>query len=260
MKRILFAGIVAVIINAQFAAAEITEKRIEYKLDSVTLIGFMYSDITNTENLPGVLVFSDWMGVGPFAKERGKQLAALGYRAFVADIYGNGTRAKDQADAAQLATKYKSDRPLMRKRAGAALQALLANTPVDPNKVGAIGFCFGGTVALELARDGAPVAGVVSFHGGLDTPTTLPNNIKGKILALHGADDPYVPQEQLVAFVEEMRKGGVNWEIVAYGGAVHSFTNPDAGTDVSKGAAYNELVAKRAYTAMESFFREVFQG
>jgi dienelactone hydrolase len=130
----------------------------------------------------------------------------------------------------------------------------------DPNRVAAIGYCFGGTTVLELARSGAPITGVVSFHGGLSTPN--PNdakNIKAKVLALHGADDPNVPPKEVAAFEEEMRQGGVDWQLIAYGGAVHSFTDWNAGNDNSKGAAYNERADRRSWEAMKQFFAELFK-
>jgi dienelactone hydrolase len=148
----------------------------------------------------------------------------------------------------------------MRERAGAGLAVLRKHPAADPARLAAIGYCFGGTVALELARGGADLAAVVSFHGGLDTPTPEDaRNIKGKVLALHGGDDPFVPPAQVEAFQAEMRNGRVDWQFVAYGGAVHSFTNPEAGNDHSKGAAYNEAADRRSWIAMNAFFAETLK-
>src|SRR4030067_837927 len=131
---------------------------------------------------------------------------------------------------------------------------------VDPKKTAAIGFCFGGSAVLELARSGADVLGVVSFHGGLKTPNPQDaQNIKAKVLALHGADDPFVSADEVKAFQEEMRKAKVDWQFISYGGAVHSFTNPDAGNDNSKGAAYNQSADQRSWEAMQQFFKEIFK-
>ncbi|MGD0233812.1 MAG: dienelactone hydrolase family protein, partial [Syntrophorhabdales bacterium] len=142
----------------------------------------------------------------------------------------------------------------------AGLKALQANTVADTKRMAAIGYCFGGTAALELARDGADITGFVSFHGGLQTPTSDDaKNIRGKVLVLHGADDPLVPPNEVLAFEEEMRKALVDWQMVIYGGAVHSFTNPGAGDDPSRGAAYNEKADKRSWEAMKSFFQEIFE-
>jgi len=246
------------ILGVSVAKAEIIEKPIEYSDGQQKLNGILYSDSSLPNQLPGVIVFSDWMGVGEFAKERAKELAALGYRAFVADIYGDGKQAKDAKEAGELATKFKADRKLIRSRAQAALKELLKSSPVDSSKVGAIGFCFGGTVALELVRDRAPLAGIVSFHGGLMTPMPAEKGaVTASLLVLHGADDPWVPAKEVADFEAEMTSAGATWQLVKYSQSVHAFTNPAAGNDPSKGAAYNPKVANRAYTAMRDFFGEV---
>jgi dienelactone hydrolase len=148
----------------------------------------------------------------------------------------------------------------MRQRINLALAELKRQKLVDPDKIAAIGYCFGGTVSLELARSGADVKGIVSFHGGLDTPNPADaKNIKAKILVLTGGDDPNVKDEQVENFKNEMRDAGVDYEITIYGGAVHAFTNPNAGSDNSKGMAYNEKADKRSWEAMKSFFNEIFK-
>ncbi len=208
---------------------------------------------------PAVLVIHDWMGVSPFVNEKVVQLSKMGYVAFGADVYGKGVRPKSPQEAGALAGKYKGDRALFRERLKSALKELVARQDVDPKRVVAIGYCFGGTGAIELARSGADLAGVISFHGGLDSPTPADGkNIKAKVLALHGADDPYVPAADVLAFQEEMRASKVDWQFVAYGGAVHAFTNPAAGTDNSKSAAYNANADRRSWEAATAFFNEVF--
>jgi dienelactone hydrolase len=175
-------------------------------------------------------------------------------------MYGKGIRPKNEREAASQAKIYRSDRKLMRDRATAGLRVLQQNQLTDPQRIAAIGYCFGGGTALELARSGANVAGVVSFHGNLDTPNPSDaKNIKGKVLVLHGANDPLVPPEQVLAFAEEMNQAKVDWQLVAYGGAVHSFTNPESGNDPSKGVAYNQAADKRSFAAMQQFFAEIFQ-
>lgn len=259
MKKSILFTLALLVICASTASAQIKETRVEYSQGGQKLVGYFYSNEKDSGQAPAVIVFSDWMGVGPFAKERAKDLVGLGYRAFVADIYGDEHRAKDTDEAGKLATKFKAERPMMRARAVAAFETVSKNPAVDPSKIAAMGFCFGGTASLELARSGSPLKGVVSFHGGLETPdTTLAKNIKGKILALHGADDPWVAEPEVKGFEEEMTKAGVNWELDKYSGAVHAFTNPEAGNDPSKGAAYNAAVAKRAYARMREFFTEIF--
>jgi dienelactone hydrolase len=248
----------AVLIPA-VAFAEQKTGPIDYKSQDTVLEGYVAVSKGPEGKRPGVLVVPDWMGVGEHYKKIADKLADLGYVAFVADIYGKGVRPKNPQEAAAQANKYKSDRGLMRQRVLAALDELKKNPNVDQNRIAATGYCFGGTVALELARSGAPIRGVVTFHGGLDTPTPQDaKNIKGKVLVLHGADDPYVPPAQVAAFTDEMRKGGVDWQMIIYGDAVHAFTTPAAGTDKSKGVAYNEKADKRSWEAMKSFFKEIF--
>ncbi len=249
----LFAGL-------SHARAEVKTEVVEYRHGDVVLEGYLAYDDAIPGKRPGVLVVHEWMGHNPYVRKRAEQLAGLGYVAFALDMYGKGVRAKDAKEAAALAGKYKGDRPLMRARAGAGLDVLRKHARVDPSRLAAIGYCFGGTAALELARGGADLVSVVTFHGGLDTPTPGDaRNIKGKVLALHGGDDPFVPMKQVEAFQEEMRKGGVDWQFVSYGGAVHSFTNPEAGSDNSKGAAYNERADRRSWEAMKTFFAETLK-
>jgi dienelactone hydrolase len=148
----------------------------------------------------------------------------------------------------------------MRSRANAGLEVLKKHELTDAKRIAAIGYCFGGGVVLELARSGADIAGVVGFHATLDTPNPADaKNIKGKVLILHGADDPVVPTDQVLAFQDEMRKAKVDWQMVFYGGAVHGFTMPESGTDPSKPAAYNEKADKRSWEAMKTFFAEIFK-
>lgn len=199
-------------------------------------------------------------GAGPFAKRRAEELARLGYIALAIDMYGKEVRPKTSEEAAAQAGIYRKDRRLMRARAGAALELLKKHDLVDVKKIGAIGYCFGGGVALELARSGADLAGIVSFHGNLDTPNPGDaRNIRGKVLVLHGGDDPYVPADQVAAFQDEMRNAKVDWHMIIYDNAVHGFTNPEAGNDNSKGAAFNEKANKRSWEAMKVFFEEIFR-
>lgn len=241
------------------AEAAVKTKVIEYKQGDAVLEGYLAWDDAKTVKRPGILVVHEWTGLGPYMKKRAEMLARLGYVAFAADIYGKGVRPSTPEEAAKTAAIYKNDRALMRARARAGLDVLKAQKFVDPHRLAAIGYCFGGTVVLELARDGADVKGTVSFHGGLATPTPQDaRNIKGKVLALHGADDPFVKPEEVAAFQNEMRQAKVDWQMNIYGGAVHGFTNPDNGTDNSKGVAYNEKADKRSWEAMKLFFKEIF--
>ncbi|HEY6170134.1 MAG TPA: dienelactone hydrolase family protein [Verrucomicrobiae bacterium] len=255
MTAVLFA------LGATLAApAQIHTQTVVYKQGDTTLEGFLAYDTAIKGKRPGVLIVHQWKGLGDYERKRAEMLAKLGYTVFAVDIYGQGVRADNPKDAAALAGKYKSDRALLRARATAGLEELKKHALTDPKRIAAMGYCFGGTTALELARSGAELSGVVSFHGALDTPNPDDaKNIKGKVLALHGADDPFVPAKDVTAFEEEMRKAAVDWQLVAYGGAVHSFTDWNAGNDNSKGAAYNEKADKRSWEAMKVFFAEIFK-
>lgn len=252
--------VIGVLASAAAVGAAVRSETVEYRQGDAVLEGYVAWDDAVAGKRPAVLVVHEWTGLGAYVKERVDQLAAMGYVAFGADVYGKGIRPKGPAEAGAEAGKYKGNRPLLRERVNAALDALRKNPLVDPKRIAAIGYCFGGTAVLELARSGAEVAGVVSFHGGLATPTPDDGRkIRAKVLVLHGADDPYVPAAEVAAFEDEMRKGNVDWQLVAYGGAVHSFTNRDAGTDPAKGAAYQEKADRRSWEAMKSFFREIFR-
>jgi dienelactone hydrolase len=246
--------------SAQLASAEIQTRVVEYRDGDTVLEGYLAYDSSSKTARPGVLVVHQWKGLTDYEKERARMLAEMGYVAFAVDIYGKGIRPKDTKEAGAEAGKYKQDRKLLRSRVRAGLAALTKESLVDSGRVAAIGYCFGGTTALELARSGAEVAGVVSFHGGLDSPAPADGKqIRCKVLVLHGADDPYVPAKEVEAFEKEMRDGGVDWQLVKYGGAVHSFTEKGAGDSNSKGAAYNEKADRRSWEDMKQFFAEILQ-
>jgi dienelactone hydrolase len=240
--------------------AELKTKVIEYKLGDTVLEGYHAYDDAVSGKRPSVLIVHQWKGLTDYEKKRAEMLVKLGYNVFALDIYGKGIRPDNPKDASAMSAKYKSDRPLLRARVAAGLAELKKLPQTDPRKVAAIGYCFGGTTVLELARAGGDVAGVVSFHGGLATPTPDDaKNIKCKVLALHGADDPFVPPAEVAGFEEEMLKAKVDWQLVAYGGSVHSFSDWNAGNDNSKGSAYNEKADKRSWEAMKQLFAEMFK-
>jgi dienelactone hydrolase len=257
MKKLLLA--LATLTGALPGLAALQTKIVEYRLGDTTLEGVLvYDDAVKTKR-PGVLIFHQWLGITDYEKQRAEMLAQLGYVAFCADIYGQGVRPGNPQEAGTLAGKYKNDRALLRARAAAGLAAFKQDPLVDGERIAAIGYCFGGTTVIELARNGSPLAGVVSFHGGLDSPQPADGkNIKCKVLACHGADDPFVPAKDLAAFESEMRDAKVDWQLISYGGAVHSFTQPMAGHDNSKGAAYNERADKRSWEDLKQFLTELF--
>ena len=257
MKNLISA--ILVLFCAMKIQAAIHTETVDYKQGDTTLEGFLAYDDSISGKRPGVLVVHQWFGLTDYEKRRAEQLAQLGYVAFCADIYGKDARPKNVQDAGATAGKYKTDRKLLRERVNAGLDELKKNDLVDTKKIAAIGYCFGGTTVIELARSGANLNGVVSFHGGLDSPTPSDGeNIKCKVLALAGADDPFQKPDDLTAFESEMRDNKVDWQIVFYGGAVHAFTQPDPGF-VNAGAKYNEKADKRSWEAMKTFFAEIFQ-
>ena len=257
--KIYFIALFGILFMKSSLAAVKTET-VEYKQGDAILEGYLVYDDGTTEKRPGVLVVHDWLGISETTRMRAKQLAELGYVVLAADIYGKGIRPANAQEAQAEAMKYYKDRTLLRDRARAGLDFLASQKMVDAARLSVIGYCFGGAGALELAGSGAPLKGIVTFHGSLSTPTPDDaKNIKGKVLVLHGADDPFVKQSDVTAFMEEMQKGGVDWQLIQYGGAVHSFTDQRAGNDNTKGGAYNEAADRRSWQAMKNFLVEVFQ-
>jgi dienelactone hydrolase len=239
---------------------DIVKTPVHYRQGDTDLEGLLVYDNSVQAPRPGVVVFPEWWGLTDYPKHRAEQLAQLGYVAFAADMYGNA-KMTDSADEAQTIMKsIEGDPQIMRSRAQAALDALSKDSHVDPKKIAAIGYCMGGTVALELARSGAPLIGVVAFHAGLSTANPDDaKNIKGKILVCTGGDDAFVPPAQVNAFEDEMRNAHVDWQLIAYGGAHHAFTNPEADSHHIPNIAYNADADKRSWAAMKGFFEELFQ-
>ena len=257
MKTILLTSLV--LLGAGFVRAAIQTETIEYKHGDTELEGFLAYDDSIKGPRPGVLIVHQWKGLTDYEKKRADMLAQLGYTAFALDIYGKGVRPKENQDAAAEAGKYKRDRALLRARSQAGLDVLRKQPQTDPKRIAAIGYCFGGTTGVELAPSGADIAGVVSFHGALDSPKPEDGkNIKCKVLACHGADDPFVPAKDVEAFENEMRAAGVDWRLIKYGGAVHSFTDWNADGSM-KGAQYNERADKRSWEDMKAFFAEILR-
>ena len=245
-----------VVLFSTFAQAKIVEETVEYKDGETTLEGYLVYD-DEASAMPGVLVFHEWWGLNDYIKKRARDIASLGYVAFAPDVYGKGVRPANSRAAGNEAGKYMKDRKLLRSRAAAGLDFLKKHKHANPERIAAIGYCFGGAAALELARSGAPVAATATFHGVLNTPAPEDaKNIKGSVLVLHGSADPSVKPADVQSFQEAMNKAGVDWHLISYGQAVHGFTNPDNGTDPSKGVAYDEKADKRSWEAMKDFLGE----
>ncbi|WP_425501962.1 dienelactone hydrolase family protein [Phragmitibacter flavus] len=242
------------------AKQDIVASALEYKAGKTLCEGWHAYDQAVTGKRPAVLIIHQWTGVSDNEKMRAHMLAGLGYNVLAADIYGKGIRPQPP-ESGKEAGKYKQDRTLYRERLLAALDTLKKDDHTDPSKVFVIGYCFGGTGALEVARSGAEVLGVVSFHGNLGTPTPQDaKNIKCPVLVCHGADDPYVPAAEVEAFKKEMDDAKVTYEFIAYPDAVHSFTQKNAGSDNSKGAAYNSRADAKSWVSMQRFFKDALEN
>ncbi len=234
-------------------------KPVAYNDDTQKLNGLSIAPARDTKEKRGILILPAWKGIDEHAKESAKKLSDLGYYAFIADIYGEGNYPKDAAEAGKQSGIYKQDYKAYQKRINLALQQLI-KSGADPNNIVVIGYCFGGTGALEAARGGLAVKGVVSFHGGLKKDASRTNEpFSAKVLVLHGADDPYVPAREVSDFQQEMRDSKADWQMIYYADAVHAFTDPYAGNDNSKGAAYNQKAARRSWESMLDFITEVLK-
>jgi dienelactone hydrolase len=241
-----------------FAAAEIVGSDVDYTHAGDKMRGYAAYDDASDEARPGVLVVHNWMGVSEDTQRRAKMLAELGYTAFCADIYGVDHRPANTGEASEISGAYKEDRGRLRERIAAALEQLKQQPHVDPDRIAVIGYCFGGMSALEAARMGAEVKGVVSFHGSYSTPTPEEaKNITAKVLVLHGYDDPFTNMEETNALMQELNSAGVDWQLVVYGGAVHSFTDPGASGEMA-GAKYDPAADRRSWEHMKQFMSEIF--
>lgn len=251
MRIIIPCIAITILLAASPAIAGIVEKTYEYEHEGAVLEGYIAYDDSVKGKRPGIVVFHQWMGLTDYEKMRARMLAELGFVALAADVYGKGKRASGTEEAKKLSSVYRNDSALMRSRAAAALKALKEHKLVDDSRTAAIGYCFGGTVALELARSGADMKGTVTFHGGLATADPADAGmIKGKVLALHGAADKVVSPEQVAGFQKEMSDAGVDWYMVIYAYARHAFTQ--------KGDRYNEPADRRSWDEMKDFLGEIF--
>lgn len=241
--------------------SQVTVRSVVYQIDGQSYESRLAFDASHKSPLPGLLMAPNWMGIGAGAEEIAKTVASKGYVVLIADLYGQNVRPSNGDEAGAAMMPLKNDRVLLNTRMQAALDQLQGQTEaaVDPAKLATFGFCFGGCCSLELARTGAPLKAAVSFHGTLDTPNPADaNNIKGSVLVMHGAADPLVPAEQLPAFEDEMNAAGVDWQLLKLGGAVHSFTDPQA--DAPGKTMYDAKASARAFQSMYNLLDEVFKA
>lgn len=258
MRTMLCAAALAGMVTA-VGALPLKTQFVRYQVGDRVMVGYLTYRQNMVGRHTGVLVAPEWYGLNAYARRRADQLAELGYVALAADMYGDGQTSRNDQEAAAWSTALKNNRPEMRRRANAALDTLRKFGLVDPAQLAAIGYCFGGTTVLELARSGADVKAVVCFHGGLDSPHPEDaRNIRGSLLICHGANDPLSPLKDVLAFQDELRAAGVDWQMIGYGNAVHAFTNPDAGSDPSRGTAYDARADRRSWNLMLSFFQDTF--
>ncbi|MGQ3887877.1 dienelactone hydrolase family protein [Legionella sp. CNM-1927-20] len=222
------------------------------------LYGFLAYDDRHSQPRPAVLVAHDWSGRNDFSCQKAKMLARMGYVGFALDMYGHARIGETVDEKMGLMQPLAADRGMLRARIRAAFDALIAMPEVDSTKVAAIGFCFGGLCVLDLARSGAELKGVVSFHGLLNKPTDLENQtIQAKVLILHGFEDPMVKPDQVRQFCHEMTAANVDWQVHVYSNTKHSFSNPEA-NDEKLGTIYNPVAEKRSLQAMTNFLQEIF--
>ncbi|WP_281232597.1 dienelactone hydrolase family protein [Flavobacterium gelatinilyticum] len=239
-------------INAQL-------KSVKYSEGNQTLNGLFAKSAKKSSQNPGILMLPAWLGIDNASKGIAEDLSKLGYHVFIADIYGEGNYPKNTSEAGKQAGFYKTNYQAYQKRIEAALQELI-KSGANADNIVIIGYCFGGTGVLEAARGHLNVKGVASFHGGLGKEASRPAEpITTKVLICHGADDPFVSKEEIASFQQEMRDTKADWQMIYYANSVHSFTNPEAGNDNSKGAAYNAVAAKRSFEHLQVFLNEVLK-
>ena len=230
---------------------------IAYSADGCDMVGFLAVDDAKTGKRPGVLVCHEGGGLADHAKDIAKRLADLGYVAFAMDYYGGGKPLDDMSKAMGYITAWMADPTGIRARAHAALGVLMTQQSCDTSRLAAIGYCFGGTTVLEMARAGEPLKAVVGFHSGLGTSRpAVPGTVSAKILTQIGRDDPLIPPDLRIAFEQEMTDAGADWRMVVYGGASHSFTNPLVGALGRPGFEYNAIADARSWRAMIDHFDE----
>jgi dienelactone hydrolase len=264
MMRILGLSILILFVSLTAESdSKVVGETVEYKSDGTVLKGYIAYDDSIKGKRPGVLVVHEWWGLNNYVRKRADMLAGLGYTAMAVDMYGEGKNSEHPEDAQKFLTEVMNNMGLGEKRFNAALELLRQQKTVNPEDIAAIGYCFGGAIILHMARTGADLDGVVSFHGNLSTmDKDAPGKIQTKILVLAGGDDEFVPQEQVDAFRKEMDAAGADYEIIIYPGAKHSFTSPDSdrlGKENNLPIAYNKEADEKSWAEMEEFLKEIFK-
>jgi dienelactone hydrolase len=256
MKRWMAVG--CAMLAALSASAAVQLKEVDYKAGDTNLKGYLAYDDSTDQKRPGVLVIPEWWGNNEYPQSRAKQLAELGYVAFAVDMYGDGKTTDDPKEAGKWAGDVKSHPKIAKERLQAALGQLKQSGKVEDDQIAAIGYCFGGGMALNMARWDMPVKGVVSFHGDLSAPKKKADHINAKILVCTGDADAFVPPEQVKAFEEEMKSAGADYKVLHYPGAHHAFTNPNADEHHIENIKYNAPADKESWQAMKDFLAQLF--
>lgn len=267
MERIMISLVIitlAFMIKGQVSAnTNILGKAVDYNSQGVVMKGYLAYDENIKGKRPGVLVVHEWWGHNEYACKRARMLAELGYTALAVDMYGDGRQAMHPDEAGKFSSGLMKDFDTAKARFLAALDFLKEQPTVDPNRIAAIGYCFGGGIALNMARQGVDIRGVASFHGSLTAiKPAQPGAVKAKILVLHGADDTFITPEQIAAFKKEMKTAGADYQFISYPGVIHSFTNPDADTYAKKfnlPLAYNADADRKSWEELKKFFHTIFR-
>ena len=262
MKRFTVISMLLLAVVPLVACSRIQEEAVDYTAKGVVMKGFLAYDKGIKEDRPGVLVVHEWWGHNEYARERARKLAKLGYTALAVDMYGEGKQAAHPEDAGKFSTAVMKNMPVAKARFMAALDLLKKHETVDPDRIAAIGYCFGGGVVLQMAREGVDLDGVVSFHGSLTAARPAkPGAIKARILACHGASDAFIPEKQVKAFKQEMQQAGADLTFISYPGAMHSFTNPASDAYAKKFSiplGYSAQADKESWEDMKEFLEEIF--
>ena len=257
-------GILLSLLFVAVTEAAVKVEPVEYKSGNVTMKGYIAYDDAKQGKRPGVLVVHEWWGLNQYAQTRAKMLGELGYTAMAIDMFGEGKTTTHPADAQKFTEEVGSNMAVAKARFEAALETLKSHKTVDPEKIAAIGYCFGGGVVLEMARQGVDLDGVVSFHGSVSTKTPAkPGQVKAKVFVAHGAADEFMKPEDLVKFEEEMKNAKVDYKIIQYPNAKHSFTNPEAdamGKKANIPIAYDAAADKKSWADMIEFLKRAFQS
>ena len=261
MKRERFAILMLAVVSTPLWAAVVGQE-VEYRSDETLMKGYLAYDDAIKGKRPGILVVHEWWGHNEYARSRARQLAELGYTALAVDMYGEGRQAAHPEDAGKFSSELKNNMPLAEARFNSALHLLRDQPTVEGGQIGAIGYCFGGGIVLEMARHGYDLDAVASFHGSLTTATPPEKGaVKARVFVANGADDPFVKPEQIKIFEAQMKAVGADYTLVNYPGAKHSFTNPDAdkyGKEFGLPLAYNAEADKASWAAMQQLFKEAF--